>query len=80
MAERDYGKEYRDYHSKSYQKKRRAERNKSRRKMVKAGRAHKGDGMDVDHKNRNTADNSKGNLRMQSKKKNRGWNRGRKKK
>ena len=46
---RDYGKEYRDYHSKPEQKKNRAMRNAARRKMVKAGKAHKGDGKDVAH-------------------------------
>ena len=31
------------------QKKRRAERNKARRKAIREGRAHKGDGKEVDH-------------------------------
>lgn len=63
------------YNSKPEQVKRRAERNASRAEMVKAGKAHKGDGKDVDHKNHNTADKSKGNLRMQSASKNRSNNR-----
>jgi len=72
---RNYGKEYAKYHSKPKQKKRRAQRNAARSKMVKAGRVRKGDGKDVDHKNRNTADNSAKNLRATSQKKNRGWRR-----
>jgi HNH endonuclease len=39
--------------------------------MEKAGRVHKGDGKDVDHKNHNTADNSRSNLRVMSKSANR---------
>lgn len=68
---RDYAKEYRDYHSKPEQKKRRAGRNAARSKMVKAGRVKKGDGKDVDHKNGNARDNRSSNLRVESKSKNR---------
>lgn len=50
---RDYKKEYREYHSKPEQKKRRAGRNAARRKMEKAGKVRKGDGKDVDHRDRN---------------------------
>ena len=71
---RDYKAEYARYHSKPEQKKRRAGRNKARSLMIKAGKAKKGDGKDVDHKNRNPLDNSKSNLRIQSKKANRGRN------
>jgi len=42
--------------------------------MVKAGRVRKGDGKDVDHKNHNTADQSKSNLRVMSKSRNRAAN------
>jgi hypothetical protein len=72
---RDYAKEYREYHSKPAQIKKRASRNAARSLMVKSGKAHKGDGKDVDHKNRNANDNSPGNLRVVSQKKNRGWRR-----
>lgn len=48
-SDRDYKKEYADYHSTPEQKKRRAERNAARRKAVDAGRAKKGDGKEVDH-------------------------------
>ncbi|AJT60725.1 putative endonuclease [Citrobacter phage CVT22] len=66
----------RKYNSSPEQKKRRAERNASRRKMEKAGKARKGDGKDVDHRNHNTKDQSSGNLRMMSKGKNRAKNLG----
>ena len=41
--------------------------------MEKAGKVRKGDGKDVDHKNSNPKDNSKGNLRVQSKSANRSF-------
>ena len=66
----------RAYNSSPTQKKRRAERNASRRKMEKAGKVKKGDGKDVDHKNKNTSDKSNGNLRVRSVKANRADNRG----
>ncbi len=77
---RNYKREYKTYHKKPTQKKRRAQRNAARRKMTKAGRVRKGDGKDVDHKNRNTADNRSKNLRVVSKSKNRSFSRTRKKK
>lgn len=49
MAERDYKKEYREFQGKPEQIKRRAQRNAARRKAVKNGQAHKGDGREVDH-------------------------------
>ena len=75
---RNYKKEYADYHSKPKQKKRRANRNTARAKMAKAGAVRKGDGKDVDHADRNTKNNSRSNLRVQSKKTNRGWRKGKK--
>lgn len=66
----------RRYNSSPEQKKRRAERNASRRKMEKAGKVRKGDGKDVDHKNKNTSDKSTKNLRVRSVKSNRADNRG----
>ena len=49
-GKRDYKKEYEKYAGKSEAKKDRAQRNKARRMMVSAGKAHKGDGKDVGHK------------------------------
>ena len=72
---RNYKREYKKYHKKPKQKKRRAQRNSARRKMTKAGKVRKGDGKDVDHKNRNTADNRSKNLRAVSKSKNRSFSR-----
>lgn len=48
-AARNYRKEYDDYHAKTEQKKRRADRNKARRKAQRDGRVSKGDGKEVDH-------------------------------
>ncbi len=69
----------RKYNSKPAQKKRRAQRNAARRKLTKSGRVRKGDGKDVDHKDRNTANNSSKNLRVVSKSKNRSFSRKKKK-
>lgn len=66
------------YNAKPEQKKRRAQRNAARAKMVKAGKAHKGDGKDVAHLNNNTANNGSSNLQMQSKAKNRSFKRNKK--
>ena len=72
---RDYKKEYRDYHGTAQQKKNRAQRNAARAQKVKSGDAKKGDGKDVDHKRpiSKGGTNKSGNLRMQSKAKNRGY-------
>jgi len=72
---RNYKREYSLYQSKPEQKKRRAQRNAARRKMEKAGKVHKGDGKDVDHKNRNTNNNGKSNLRVKSRSSNRSFSR-----
>lgn len=69
---RDYKKEYREYHGKPEQIKRRAGRVKARRKMIAAGKARKGDGKDVHHKDGNPRNNSKSNLSVTSRKANRG--------
>lgn len=61
------------YNSKPIQKKRRAQRNAARAKMMKAGKVRKGDGKDVAHKNNNTANNSSSNLAVQSKAQNRSF-------
>ena len=71
---RDYKKEYRDYHGKPEQKKRRASRNAARAAMVKKRGAVALRGKDVDHKDRNPLNNRPSNLRVQSKKANRSRN------
>jgi|TARA_Y100000114_G_C11734346_1_gene315344 hypothetical protein len=68
---RDYKREYEQYHSKPDQKKRRAGRNRARRIMTMLKRVKKGDGKDVHHKDGNPENNSKKNLRVESKKTNR---------
>lgn len=68
---RDYAKEYRDYHGKPEQILARSSRNKARRKMEQAGRVKKGDGKDVDHKDGNPRNNSRGNLQVLSRSRNR---------
>lgn len=75
---RDYRQEYKVSQSSPEEKKRRASRNAARAKMEKAGRVHKGDGKDVDHKNTNAKDNKSGNLRVQSKSANRSFPRNKK--
>ncbi len=46
---RDYKREYQLYQGRPDQIKKRDARNAARAKMMKEGRVHKGDGMDVDH-------------------------------
>ena len=68
-AKRNYAKEYANYQGKPTQIANRSERNQARAAMVKAGKVHKGDGKDVDHKNPliKGGPNTKSNLRVQSK-------------
>lgn len=70
----DYKHHYETYGSKPEQKKKRAQRNAARRKMIKAGKAKVGDGKDIDHKKpiRKGGSNAMSNLRNVSVKKNRG--------
>lgn len=71
MSERDYKREYQLFHSKKEQKVRRAQRNAARRTLLTNGRVSRGDGKDVHHKDGNTANNSRSNLAVLSKSKNR---------
>lgn len=78
---RDYKKEYSSYHAKPAQKKRRAQRNAARRSAERDGKVSKGDGKDIDHKNKGKTassklNNSPSNLRVKNKSKNRADNRG----
>jgi hypothetical protein len=68
---RDYKREYANYHSKRRQRQRRSARNQSRSAMVAAGRAEKGDGKDVHHKDHNPKNRSTRNLMVMSKSLNR---------
>lgn len=63
------------YNARPEQKKKRAMRNAARRKLMKEGVVHKGDGKDVDHKRmlKDGGSNDRSNLRVVSKEKNRGW-------
>jgi hypothetical protein len=69
-------KQQREYNSSPEQKKRRAARNAARRKLMKEGRVKKGDGKDVEHKNKNARDNSNGNITVRDRSANRADNRG----
>ena len=70
---RDYKKEYQAYQGTPAQIQKRAQRNSARAKMVQAGKAHKHDGVDIDHINGLAAGNGKKNLRAQPKSKNRSF-------
>lgn len=68
---RNYRKEYDDYHKRPDQKKNRASRNGARRRMKKILGKKAVEGKDIDHKDGNPRNNSRSNLRVLSKKKNR---------
>ena len=78
MRQRNYREEYDNYHAKPEQKKKRAMRNAARRELEAEGRVKKGDGKEVDHKTplRAGGSNSKGNLQVTSRSKNRAWRKG----
>ena len=63
------------YNSKPEQVKRREQRNRARAKMIKEGKAKKGDGKDVDHVSGLRAGNGDSNLRVLSASVNRHYNR-----
>jgi len=67
---RDYRKEYDRYHSKPKQIKRRASRNSARKKVLNGRKSTS----DVDHKDRNPMNNSRKNLRLSSRSRNRSRN------
>ena len=78
-TKRNYKKEYKEYHSKTDQKKNRAARNTARRRALAAGKVKKGSGKDVHHKDGNPRNNKKSNLKVVSRAKNRDTLRVRKK-
>ena len=67
-------KRQRAYNGSEEQKKRRAERNASRREVVKKVGKAAAKGKDVDHVNHNTSDKSSSNLKLMSVSKNRAKN------
>tara|TARA_Y100001973_G_C5180508_1_gene324602 strand:+ start:361 stop:585 length:225 start_codon:yes stop_codon:yes gene_type:complete len=71
---RNYKREYKTYHASETQKKRRAGRNKARRLVVKSKGKAALKGKDIDHKDRNPLNNSRRNLRIQSRARNRSRN------
>ena len=74
-GKRDYDREYNEYHADDKQKKRRAKRNAARRELEKEGVVRKGDGKDVNHKKplSKGGGNSRSNLEVTSKSKNRSF-------
>jgi len=72
---RNYRAEYDNYQGSTKQKKRRAARNRVRRRMIRSGKAKKGDGKDVHHIDGNPLNDSPKNIRMESKKSNRSFRR-----
>ena len=66
MARRNYRSEYKNYHAKPVQKKRRAGRNTARNKLLATGVVSKGDKRDVHHKDRNPNNNKRSNLAVTS--------------
>ena len=68
---RNYKRDYEKFQSSPSAIKDRASRNKARRTMEKAGKVRKGDGKDVDHANGNPRQNSRKNLKVMSKSRNR---------
>ena len=70
---RNYKKEYKNYQGTDKQKKRRASRNTARNRALKSGKVRKGDGKDIHHKDGNPKNNSKKNLVVKSRSKNRSF-------
>ena len=71
MRQRDYKREYSQYHASPEQKKRRAGRNAARRYAISKGLVKKGDNREVDHRNFDATDNNPNNLRVMAKSLNR---------
>lgn len=76
-GKRDYKKEVAKYTSKPEVVKKRTEQNRARNEMMKAGKVHKGDGKDVDHRTplSKGGTNSKSNLRVVPASQNRSFSR-----
>ena len=63
---RDYEREYKRFQSSKKAKRDRAARNKARREALREGKVHRGDNLEVDHKDSNPQHNGKSNLRVVS--------------
>ena len=73
---RPYKREYELYQGTEEQKKKRAERNATRRKLLKEGKVHKGDGKDVAHRKAiDKGGSTKDGVRVESKSSNRSFRR-----
>jgi hypothetical protein len=73
---RPYKKEYEQYQGTPEQIKKRTQRNKARAKLMKEGKVHKGDGMDVAHvKAFDKSGTNKDGVRVESASKNRSFDR-----
>ena len=68
---RNYRSEYDNYHSKPEQREKNAARLRARRLMIKNGKAARGDGKDVHHKDNDPLNNEEDNLKVTD----RSWNR-----
>jgi len=69
--DRNYRKEYDNYHAQPDQRERNAGRLRARRLMAKLGKVSKGDKKDVHHKDNDPMNNEKGNLSVTTQKYNR---------
>ena len=63
MSKRNYENELK-WQATPEQRKRRAKRNAARRRLMREGKVKRGDNLDVDHKDGNPNNNSRGNLRV----------------
>ena len=72
MTNRNYKKEYGEYHIRPKQKKDRAGRNKARLAALKKGKVKKGSAYDVHHKDMNPRNNKSSNIAVVHRKVNRG--------
>jgi len=71
LMERNYRKEYDNYHAQPEQREKNAARLRARRLMVKKGKAKKNDKLDVHHKDNNPLNNDPKNLSVVTQKYNR---------
>ena len=68
---RNYRKEYDTYHGTPEQRENNNARKRARYELEKKGVVKKGDGKEVDHKDGNPRNNSRGNLQVLSRRENR---------